>query len=89
MDKTNHAQARLQQRAISNEAVDALIAYGERRRRKGADIYFLNKQSRRRVANALGPQKYRRIERSLNSYLVIADDGCLITAAHRHQRLKF
>lgn len=89
MEMTNHAQARLQQRAIPEEAVDALLAYGERRRRHGADIYFLNKRSRDRVAQALGKQRYRRIERALNSYLVIADDGALITAAHRHQRLKF
>ena len=89
MEMTAHGQARLQQRAISAEAVDALMAYGERRRRKGADIYFLDKKSRTRVAQALGSQRYRRIERSLNTYLVIADDGCLITAAHRHHRLKF
>ena len=43
MEITAHGQARLQQRAIPSEAVDALLAYGERRRRKGADIYFLDK----------------------------------------------
>ena len=89
METTAHGQARLQQRAIPSEAVDALLAYGERRRRKGADIYFLDRKSRGRVAQALGSQRYRRIERALNTYLVIADNGCLITAAHRHRRLKF
>ena len=89
METTAHGQARLQQRAIPSEAVDALLAYGERRRRKGADIYFLDRKSRGRVAQALGSQRYRRIERALNTYLVIADNGGLVTAAHRHQRLKF
>jgi len=87
--KSIHAQTRLQQRAISEEAVDTLLAYGERRRRGGADIYFLNRRARSRVIAALGSKRYNRLSRSLNSYLVVSDDGCLVTAAHRRRRLKF
>jgi len=86
---THHAQLRCQQRAIPAEAVDVLLAYGEYRRRGGADVYFLNRQARSRLLTALGPDRYRRLEKSLDSYLVIADDGMLITAAHRYRRLRF
>ena len=86
---TAHAQTRLQQRAIPAEAVDTLLAYGERRRRGGADVYFFDRSARARAATALGRDRYNRLERSLNTYLVLADDGSLITAAHRRQRLKF
>jgi len=86
---TAHAQTRLQQRAIPGAAVDALLAYGERRRHRGADIYYLSKAARRRVAGALGKECYNRLSRSLDTYLVVSDDGQIITAAHRHHRLKF
>ncbi len=35
---THHAEARMQQRAISHQAVDALMAYGEYRRHRGAEV---------------------------------------------------
>ena len=85
---TAHAIARCQQRSISTEAVDALMAYGEIKRHKGADVYYLNKNSRARAAKALGG-RYLAIEKALNSYVVVADDGAIITAAKRRQRLKF
>lgn len=85
---TNHAQARCQQRAIPAAAVDALLSYGERKRHHGADVYFLTKRSRLRAQKELG-QQYRSLEKALNSYLVIADDGTLITAGRRYRRLKF
>lgn len=85
---TNHAQARCQQRSISAEAVEALMAYGELKRRHGADVYFLDKRARSRAQRALG-DRYRRLEKSLNSYVVVSDNGAVITAAKRRQRLKF
>ena len=85
---TAHAQARCQQRCISPDVVDTLLAYGDRQRHKGADVYYLTKQSRMRAATALG-ERYPRLEKSLDTYLVVSDDGCLITAARRKRRLKF
>lgn len=86
---TAHAQTRLQQRSIPDDAVQTLLAYGNTRRRGGADVYYLDKRARSRVASALGRERFQRIERALDSYLVVADDGSVITAAHRLQRLKF
>jgi hypothetical protein len=85
---TIHAQTRCQQRAISPEVVDTLLAYGQSKRHAGADIYFLDKRARTRAAAALG-ERYKRMEKRLNSYLVVSDDGQLITAARRRTRLKF
>jgi hypothetical protein len=86
---TAHAQARCQQRAISNEVVETLLAYGQTRRRHGADVYYLDKSSRSRAAHALGRQRYLRMEKALDTYLVVSDSGDLITAGHRQERLKF
>lgn len=86
---TAHARVRCQQRSIKSEAVDALLAYGERKRHHGADIYYLTRRTRARVATALGPERYRRLERCLDAYLVVSDDGALVTAARRRTRLKF
>ena len=85
---TAHAQTRCQQRAIPHEVVDTLLAYGERRRHRGADVYFLDKPARSRAAAALG-NRYTRLEKRLNTYLVVSDDGQLITAGRRLTRLKF
>ena len=89
MNLSRHAEARLQQRGIPYEAVDAIMCYGSRRRRHGADIYFVDKKSRRSMAQALGTKAYSKLERSLNSYLVVGENGSIITAAHRIGRLKF
>ena len=86
---TNHAQIRSQQRCIPDDAIETLLAYGNTQRRGGADVYYLDKRTRSRVASALGRQRYRRLEKALDSYLVVGDDGSIITAAHRLQRLKF
>ena len=85
---TNHALMRCQQRSIPFDAVDTLIAYGDSKRHRGADVYFLTRTSRKRAASALG-SRYRSLEKALESYVVVGDDGAIITAAKRRGRLKF
>ena len=89
MGLTKHARQRIHQRGLSTEAVDAILAYGTRRRHRGADIYYLDKKSRRRLAGAFGRERYSKLERALDSYVVVSDDGAIVTAAHRLHRLKF
>ena len=89
MNMTNHAQIRIQQRGIPAQAIEAILSYGKRKRHHGADVYFLDKPSRERLACSMGQKVYSKLERSLNSYLVVSDEGAIITAAHRLQRLKF
>lgn len=86
---THHAEVRMQQRGIPMAAVDALLAYGHQRRHRGADVYYFDKRTRARMARDMGKDLYRRLEKSLDSYLVVGDDGAVVTAAHRHHRLRF
>lgn len=84
---SRHAAARLQSRAIREDIVDLLLAYGTRHRRHGADVYSLDRAGRARLLGDLGRQAYARLEARLDTYLVVSDDGVLITAAHRLRRL--
>lgn len=85
---TRHAELRCQQRGIRPDVVEALMTFGRRRRRHGAEICFMDHDGRRRAAVSLG-HDYARIADRLDAYLVLADDGALVTAAPRRRRLKF
>ena len=86
---TRHAGCRCQQRGIRREIVEMLLAYGRRRNRRGAEVYFMDKTARARACAELGQAAYGRIADRLNTYLVVADDGAVITVAKRLGRLKF
>lgn len=68
--------------------VDALLAYGRRARRHGADLYFMDGEARRRARADLGRSGYARISDRLDTYLVVADDGAVVTAAKRLRRFR-
>ena len=85
---SRHAQTRCQQRGIRPEVVDALLTYGRRRRRHGADVYFMDGKTKARAEADLG-RSFAKVSDHLNTYLVISDDGQIITAAKRLGRLKF
>lgn len=85
---THHAQTRMQQRALSQTVVEAILQFGEVERSHGADRYFMTKPTRRKLADAMGEPFARAHERELDAYLVVADDGSLITCAHRTRRLR-
>jgi hypothetical protein len=86
---THHAQARMQSRSIPYEAVDALLTFGEARRHRGADVYYLDRRAKSRVARSLDRDTFRRVEKCLDAYVVVGDGGDIITAAHRQHRLRF
>ncbi|MBX6370198.1 MAG: DUF4258 domain-containing protein [Rhodospirillales bacterium] len=85
---TAHAQARCQQRGIRREAIERILDHGCAARVCGADSYFLDKMGRRRLRQDLGAHGFRAIERWLNAYVVVADDGQIITVAQRTRRLR-
>jgi hypothetical protein len=85
---TAHAQARQQQRAVRLEAIEGILDHGQAARRRGADSYFLDKAGRRRLRQDLGEQGFRAIERWLDTYVVVSDDGQIITVARRTRRLR-
>ena len=84
---THHAQTRMQSRSIPIEAVDALLAFGETRRHRGADVYYLDRRARSRMQRSLERNTFKRLEKCLDAYVVVGDGGDIITAAHRQQRL--
>lgn len=86
---TSHAQTRCQQRGIPSEVVDLLLAYGEERHRHGATVRFMDREARRRARQELGAARFARLADRLNAYVVVGDNGAVITAAQRRQRLKF
>ncbi|OBQ82995.1 hypothetical protein [Mesorhizobium sp. WSM3873] len=85
---TRHAQTRCQQRGVRGDVIDAILAYGCRRHRYGADVYFMDHKAKARARAELGGQ-YAKVSDRLDTYLVMSDGGEMITAAKRLGRLKF
>lgn len=86
---TRHAQIRCQQRGISAEVVATLLEYGRRAHRHGAEVCFMDRTTHRRAERALGRDTYAKLADRLDRYLVVGDDGHVITVATRLKRLKF
>jgi hypothetical protein len=84
---THHAEVRCKQRGIRPEVVETILAYGRQRRRHGADVYFMDSSSRKRARSQLGRIGYARIADRLDAYLVMSDDGQMVTAAIRLRKL--
>jgi hypothetical protein len=89
MHYTRHAEVRCQQRGIPAAVVNVLLMYGEQRYHRGASICFMNQVSRERAKNKMGHEQFAKIADRLNSYVVLAENGDIITAAPRLRRLKF
>jgi NAD kinase len=85
---SGHAAARMNQRGIREETVETLLSFGERKRSRGADLYFMDRTARRRARDELGAKVFARIEKSLDAYVVVGDDGTLVTVAKRMRRLR-
>lgn len=75
-DLTDHARARMRQRGIPAAVVADLLAYGraEHDHRGGTIVYFDRKA-----------RAYTR--RSSRAYLVLANDGTVVTVGHRYRRI--
>ena len=76
---TRHAEVRCQQRGIRQEVVQTLLVYGRQGHRHGAEVYFMDREARMRARAGLGKRSYAKVADRLNAYLVVADDGGIIT----------
>ncbi|GLS46939.1 hypothetical protein [Methylobacterium brachythecii] len=89
VDLTLHAQGRLQQRAIPPFIIALLDEFGSIARCGGAERLTFDKAARRRLAREFGGQRNLHvIERWLGVYVVVSDDGLVVTAAHRTRRFR-
>lgn len=86
---SRHAAIRMQQRAISKEMLDTLLAYGKTRfNGKGTEIVTFPKAAVRHLKANLPKDTYLTIERHLDLYAVISSTGNLVTTGYRTRKLK-
>lgn len=84
-----HAVTRMQQRAIPSFVVDLLQYCGTAFHSHGAEQIIFDKQARRRLRHYLGGDRgLRALEPWLDVYIVLGDDGEIITAARRRSRIR-
>jgi hypothetical protein len=83
---TKHARIRATQRSVPQLAIDLLLDYGIHTRAGGADRVTLDKSARKRIARDIGEPAYRALRPLLDLYLVVSDDGAVVTVAHRNHR---
>ena len=85
---TRHASTRAQQRGLPPLIVDWLDTYGARALDGGgAQILYFDKASRRNLERDVGSQVVDRLRPLLDAYLVMADDGTVITLGWRFKRV--
>jgi hypothetical protein len=85
---TQHAQARMQQRGITKLTLESLLDFGVTAHdHRGAEIVYFNKKARSQLLKASGRRHYQAIEKQLNAYAVVAEDGAVVTVGRRHRRI--
>lgn len=85
---SRHAQARLQQRGIPGPVVDDLLDFGrEMHDHRGGRILYFDHRARKSLQAALGGEHYKQVERHLDAYAVLDEDGGIITIGHRRHRI--
>ncbi len=88
MNLTQHAACRMQQRGIKPETIEILLESGARERdHRGGTILYIDKPARRRLRDQYGLEHYKAIERQLGAYVVVGEDGSVITVGHRTKRI--
>ena len=87
---TSHAAARMQQRGIRAQALEALLDFGRERHIhfRGREIVYFDKKARARLARsrAVAPAKAG-AERFSRTYAILGSDGTVITVGHRFRRI--
>lgn len=86
---SHHSLFRMKQRSIPMAIFNLLEECGSTLRSHGADRLFFDRPAKLRLSKKLGgEQAIKSIERYLNIYAVIGDDGNIITVGRRTRRFK-
>lgn len=89
MAKTQHAQARSQQRGLPKLVEELLDRYGEEKHLGGgAVVRFISKRGRRNMELDMGRQPVAKLTQWLDVYEVSGSDGVTITVGHRIRRVR-
>lgn len=85
---TDHARVRLQQRGIPEPVLECLLAYGRTvHDHRGAELVFFDHQARDRLRRTQGAEAFKKLEPKLDTYVVIAENGVVLTVGHRTKRI--
>jgi hypothetical protein len=85
---SNHARARLQQRAIPLPVLDYLLNFGKKvHDHHGAEILFFDHRARTQIRRAMSEQDFKHIEAKLDTYAVIGSNGVVLTVGHRTKKI--
>lgn len=83
---TRHAAQRCRQRGIPLDIVDTIHAYGTTYRSRAATGFLFDRAALAWAASDLDPATVRNLERYVGTYLIMSDEGILITAARQTRR---
>lgn len=85
---TRHGALRKQQRGVPAPAIEFLQDWGIARHCGGGrEKYYFNSRTWERFSRA-NPQDAKRFAKMRNMYVVIGDDGSLVTVAHRTKAVR-
>ena len=86
---TAHARARMQQRGIRPDALEALLDFGSARHlhSKGRELVFFDKKARSRAGEGR-PRRGPGGRRLRRTYAIVGSDGRVITVGHRYRRVR-
>jgi hypothetical protein len=84
LNYSEHARSRIQQRASPPLIVDLLIQFGSSSQCGGAERLMFDKKALKRLRHHLGGERgLKVVERWLNVYAIIGDNGSIVTTAHK------
>lgn len=85
---TTHARVRLQQRAVPPIVIEMLERFGTSTRCRGADRLFFDRAAKKRLCRYLGGARSMKVlEPWLDTSVVVADSGAVVTIDHRYKRI--
>ncbi len=87
MNSTKHARDRMQQRGLPPIVIDLLLKFGIWTYRGGAIVRHFDRRARRKADEYTGGLLGRNGKWS-DAYLVVSQEGSIITLGHRYSRIK-